>query len=297
MSEDVSEDRSDGEGGATYQWVRGELLNRLTDGTYVLDSRLPSQRELAEEFNVSRDTVQKVLRELAGEGWITSRQGSGTRVIRGQSPISSPGGRSVSLEELMDEAFQKPEVTLDVYTLSSETLAFQIHRQDEQIRLKRPKLQRIALRMLLPAKNLTGRQYPKAVDDKDDAAVWERHLDTMRRSTDAIQEKLQGLKAEGYVPSVDLEIRYVNLQPTQKVYLVNGTAMLSAPYVPVMRPIYLVAHDKHVEAFDVLGVGAPLTYDVKDDHEHSPASQRVANHRKWFDAMWELLARAEHHRP
>ncbi len=293
----MSEDRSDGEGGATYQWVRGELLNRLTDGTYVLDSRLPSQRELAEEFNVSRDTVQKVLRELAGEGWITSRQGSGTRVIRGQSPISSPGGRSVSLEELMDEAFQKPEVTLDVYTLSSETLAFQIHRQDEQIRLKRPKLQRIALRMLLPAKNLTGRQYPKAVDDKDDAAVWERHLDTMRRSTDAIQEKLQGLKAEGYVPSVDLEIRYVNLQPTQKVYLVNGTAMLSAPYVPVMRPIYLVAHDKHVEAFDVLGVGAPLTYDVKDDHEHSPASQRVANHRKWFDAMWELLARAEHHRP
>lgn len=291
MNEDVGEERTEGEGGATYQRVRGELLNRLNDGTYALDSRLPSQRDLTEEFNVSRDTVQKVLRELAGEGWIASRQGSGTLVIRGQSSITSPGGRRVSLEELMDEAFRKPEVTLDVSTLSSESLAFQVRRQDEQIRLgRRRELQRITLRMLLPAVDLKDRQYPKAVNDADDQAVWERHLVTMRSSTTSIKQKLNDLMAEELVPDVNLQIRYVRFTPEVKLYLVNGTAMLSAPYVPVRRPVYLEAHDKVVDAVDVLGVGAPLTYDVKDDDPLSPASEKVDNWRKWFEGKWELLA-------
>jgi DNA-binding transcriptional regulator YhcF (GntR family) len=292
VNEDEGDERIEGEGGATYQRVRGELLDRLTDGTYALDSRLPSQRELADEFGVSRDTVQKVLRDLAGEGWISSRQGSGTRVIKGQSPISSPGGRRVTLGQLMDEAFQQPEVTLDVITLSSESLAFQIRRQDEQIRLgERPNLRQITLRMLLPAADLGHRLYPRAVNAGDDAAVWDRHLVTMRSSTTSIKQKLHDLMAEQLVPSVRLETRYVRFTPQLKLYLVNGTAMLSAPYVPVQRPVYLEAHDKVVDAIDVQGVGAPLTYDVKDaEDSQSPSSEKVDNWRKWFESAWELLA-------
>ncbi|MFF0094670.1 GntR family transcriptional regulator [Streptomyces canus] len=290
MTEDEGDEQTDGEGGATYQRVRGELLNRLIDGTYVLDSRLPSQRELSEQFDVSRDTVQKVLRELAGEGWISSRQDNGTRVIKGQSPISSRGGRRVTLGELMDDAFKKPEVTLDVFTLSPESLAFQIRRQDEQIRLgQHPELQRIALRMLLPVADLKNPPYPTAVDDDDKAAVWERHLVTMRSSTTSIKQKLNDLRVAKLVPSVRFEIRYVRFPPLLKLYLVNGSAMLSAPYVPVKRPIYLEAHDKAVHAIDVQGASAPLTYDVKDDDPHSQASEKVDNWREWFESTWEFL--------
>ncbi|MGC0339742.1 GntR family transcriptional regulator [Streptomyces sp. SLBN-8D4] len=293
MNEDVGDERSEGEGGATYQRVRGELLNRLLDGTYALDSRLPSQRELSEQFDVSRDTVQKVLRELAGEGWISSRQGSGTRVIKvlkSQAPISSAGGRRVTLGELMDDAFKQPEVTLDVFTLSSESLAFQIRRQDEQIRLgERPELQRIALRMLLPVADLQHPPYPTAVDDVDKPAVWERHLVTMRSSTTSIKQKLHDLRVAKLVPSVSLEIRYVRFPPLLKLYLVNGSAMLSAPYVSVKRPIYLEGHDDPVDAIDVLGVGAPLTYDVKDHDPQSQASEKVDNWRMWFESAWDFL--------
>lgn len=263
----------------------------MNDGRYPLGTLLPAQRLLAQEFGVSRDTVQRVLKELAVEGWVSARQGSGTTVVRGQSPVSSFGGRRVSLDELMDEAFQKPEVTLDVFTLSSESLAFQIQRQELEIRSgRRPELRAITLRMLLPAEDLKDRLYPKAVKAEDDQGVWERHLDTVRLSTASIQGKLKGLIAEDLVPTVDIEIRHVKLNPTHKQYLVNGSAMLSAPYLPVKRRIYLVAQDRYVDAIDVLGVGAPLTYDVKDDDPQSQASEKVDNWRNWFDGTWDLLS-------
>ncbi|MFE4603521.1 winged helix-turn-helix domain-containing protein, partial [Kitasatospora indigofera] len=50
--------------------VAEELRARLADGTYPVGSLIPPQRELADRFHVSRDTVQRALKELAGEGWI-----------------------------------------------------------------------------------------------------------------------------------------------------------------------------------------------------------------------------------
>ncbi|MGW1966185.1 GntR family transcriptional regulator [Streptomyces sp. NPDC001935] len=55
---------------------------------------LPSQRSLADDLGVSRDTVQNVLKALAEEGWITSRQGSGSRVLKVPSAATPKGGLS-----------------------------------------------------------------------------------------------------------------------------------------------------------------------------------------------------------
>jgi DNA-binding GntR family transcriptional regulator len=69
-------------GGREFHRVADDLRVRMANGTYPLRSFLPSQRDLAEEYGVSRDTVQRVLRDLANEGWIESRQGSGSRVVK-----------------------------------------------------------------------------------------------------------------------------------------------------------------------------------------------------------------------
>jgi GntR family transcriptional regulator len=61
-----------------------QLLRALRDaiGTSVLgpDDALPAERDLAEEFAVSRITVRKALDGLVGEGLLTRRQGAGTFV-------------------------------------------------------------------------------------------------------------------------------------------------------------------------------------------------------------------------
>jgi GntR family transcriptional regulator/MocR family aminotransferase len=61
---------------ALYDALRGAILDgRLRSGT-----RLPSSRALGAELGVARGTVVGVFEQLAGEGYVTSRRGSGTVV-------------------------------------------------------------------------------------------------------------------------------------------------------------------------------------------------------------------------
>ncbi|MFF9338726.1 PLP-dependent aminotransferase family protein [Streptomyces sp. NPDC014773] len=64
--------------------VRG---GRLAPGT-----RLPSSRQLAADLGVARNTVADAYAELVAEGWLTARQGSGTRVAlrAGPRPAGAP---------------------------------------------------------------------------------------------------------------------------------------------------------------------------------------------------------------
>ncbi|WP_019354811.1 PLP-dependent aminotransferase family protein [Streptomyces sp. AA1529] len=59
---------------------------RLTPGT-----RLPSSRALAADLGLARNTVAAAYAELVAEGWLSARQGSGTRVAERAEPL--PPGR------------------------------------------------------------------------------------------------------------------------------------------------------------------------------------------------------------
>jgi GntR family transcriptional regulator / MocR family aminotransferase len=65
--------------------VRG---GRLTPGT-----RLPSSRALAADLGLARNTVADAYAELVAEGWLTARQGSGTRVAERAAPRRGRAGR------------------------------------------------------------------------------------------------------------------------------------------------------------------------------------------------------------
>ncbi|MFJ8850199.1 PLP-dependent aminotransferase family protein [Streptomyces sp. NPDC102437] len=62
---------------------------RLTPGT-----RLPSSRSLAADLGIARNTVADAYAELVAEGWLTARQGSGTRVAQRAEP-RRPSTRAV----------------------------------------------------------------------------------------------------------------------------------------------------------------------------------------------------------
>ncbi|MFD7444774.1 PLP-dependent aminotransferase family protein [Streptomyces sp. NPDC059909] len=76
--------------------LRMGLMDALRDavrtGRLAPGTRLPSSRTLAADLGLARNTVADAYAELVAEGWLTARQGSGTRVARRATPRKpSPG--------------------------------------------------------------------------------------------------------------------------------------------------------------------------------------------------------------
>ncbi|HTK67718.1 MAG TPA: PLP-dependent aminotransferase family protein [Pseudonocardia sp.] len=62
------------------------LRQAVRTGRLVSGTRLPSSRSLAADLGIARNTVAGAYSELVAEGWLTSRQGSGTRVADRAEP-------------------------------------------------------------------------------------------------------------------------------------------------------------------------------------------------------------------
>lgn len=56
------------------------LREAARSGRLAAGTRLPSSRSLAVDLGIARNTVAEAYAELVAEGWLTARQGSGTRV-------------------------------------------------------------------------------------------------------------------------------------------------------------------------------------------------------------------------
>ena len=64
-----------------YQQLQRALRQAIETRVLGPDDALPPERELAEDFAVSRITVRKAIEALVGEGLLVRRQGSGTFVL------------------------------------------------------------------------------------------------------------------------------------------------------------------------------------------------------------------------
>lgn len=70
-----------------YRQVADQLRQLIDSGEYAVGSRLPTERELAEQFGLSRPTVREALIALEVEGRIRIRVGSGiyVRAVAGKT--------------------------------------------------------------------------------------------------------------------------------------------------------------------------------------------------------------------
>jgi GntR family transcriptional regulator len=81
-----------------YMQILGTLRARVEDGVYRIETSLPTESELCDEFAASRYTVREALRRLVEQGMVSRRQGSGSVVVATQ-----PQARYVhSLSSLAD---------------------------------------------------------------------------------------------------------------------------------------------------------------------------------------------------
>ncbi|MFJ9816373.1 PLP-dependent aminotransferase family protein [Streptomyces sp. NPDC101151] len=75
-----------GPGGRRAALIRA-LREAVGSGRLAPGTRLPPYRSLAADLGVARNTVADAYAELVAEGWLTARQGSGTRVADRAEPL------------------------------------------------------------------------------------------------------------------------------------------------------------------------------------------------------------------
>jgi GntR family histidine utilization transcriptional repressor len=89
----------------SYGTVKISIQARIAEGGWQPGVRLPSERELVQEFGCARMTVHRALRELEAEGLIERRQGSGSYVAE-LHPISN----LLQVRDIHDEIAERGHV-------------------------------------------------------------------------------------------------------------------------------------------------------------------------------------------
>ncbi|WP_261720276.1 winged helix-turn-helix domain-containing protein [Streptomyces sp. FZ201] len=268
------------------QRIVDALLGRIADGVYPVDALLPTQRELAREFQVSRDTVVRALRQLADEGYVESRQGSGTRVVRSsRGDVQSAGAprRSVTMRSALEAAFAHPTVTVDVFTLTGETLDTHVRLCAERVRLGEVSPRSIRLRVLTPRIG-AGFKLASPVDGSTDTRGLTRLRQLRERHMASLATTVHDLRLDYSVSGADFEWRDCPVAPMQKLYLFNDSDVLTGFYEVIRRPVYFDDEEPQ-EIHDVLGLGARLHHYSSTGEGHDGVDV-VALARRWFDHMW-----------
>ncbi|MDR5901182.1 histidine utilization repressor [Halomonas icarae] len=63
-----------------YQQIRQHLLDKITGGQWSAHHQIPPEEQLARDFQVSRMTANKAIRDLVQKGYLTRQPGLGTFV-------------------------------------------------------------------------------------------------------------------------------------------------------------------------------------------------------------------------
>ncbi|HEV2568193.1 histidine utilization repressor [Sphingomonas sp.] len=85
-----------------YARVKAHILDRIGTGAWAPQDRVPSENALVREFGVARMTVNRAVRELAQEGYLTRVKGGGTYVADRRSH-----GHPLRIRNIADEIAER----------------------------------------------------------------------------------------------------------------------------------------------------------------------------------------------
>jgi DNA-binding FadR family transcriptional regulator len=109
-----------------YQQIARAIATAINDGRYGPGDKLPSERELADDFGVSRPTVRDAMIALEFQGLVEARQGSGVYVNAAAAPgAEDPAEVEVGALELTEarRLFEGEACALSAATVTDESLA------------------------------------------------------------------------------------------------------------------------------------------------------------------------------
>jgi DNA-binding FadR family transcriptional regulator len=85
-----------------YEQISHQLASAIAEGKYALGQRLPSERELAQTFGVSRPTVREAIIALELDDLVEVRLGSGVYVKNRHPPSGGESAKDIGPFELLE---------------------------------------------------------------------------------------------------------------------------------------------------------------------------------------------------
>lgn len=82
--------------GAAYRQLASVLRDRIRNGELSPGHRMPSEKDLHDEFGLARETIRRALAVLRQEGLIDVRQGHGTYVMDAPPTVDLRPGDQVT---------------------------------------------------------------------------------------------------------------------------------------------------------------------------------------------------------
>lgn len=101
-----------------YRELAEDLRQAIKSGRLIPGSPLPTEADLAAQYQVSRNTVRLALGALTGEGLITAGRGRGGRRVQRREPLEYYASRS----ESMDRADERQIVGVDAWVADNRDL-------------------------------------------------------------------------------------------------------------------------------------------------------------------------------
>jgi DNA-binding transcriptional regulator YhcF (GntR family) len=279
----------DGDGAGTgesprYRQIAADLRDRITGGHVTAGDLLPKQHQLQRRYGVGRGTVQSALRLLRDEGLIEEGvPGRGARVAD-RLTLLQPLSHHVA------RAFAARDVSLDVWSLTTENLSKAVQNQADRIRQGPHRPHSIAVRILLPDLE-TAHPYPRHVDDPSDPRPLQRLRHEIRTYASALEHSLTALAEERLVGRVRVEIRGLPTIPGEKRYIINDSEVLTGFY-SIRR--HHMRNNPDGSSLDILqlhrdGSLFPFSRDAGGG-AGSLDEERFAQTKLWFESRWTQVA-------
>ncbi|MER7055456.1 MULTISPECIES: GntR family transcriptional regulator [unclassified Streptomyces] len=275
----------------THREVADELRARIRAGRLRPGQRMPTQAQLAEEFEVERGAVRQALRILQSERLLTnvSKGSPATVAPDSHTALTGPGAApmptTVSLAPRIAEAFAAPHVEIDALCLTSVSLTLAIGESLRQIHAGRWKPAKIDVRVLLPSRNI-DLAFPVAVDGRGAGdPVHERWLAMRNAQGQVLRHNLLGLRATHGI-DVRVSFRALPFTPPVKLYVLNGAEALFAYYTLSRRELE-IDHEP-TEMYDAEGIRSTLFAFGQGGGLRDGVF--VEQSRLWFDALWETIS-------
>jgi DNA-binding transcriptional regulator YhcF (GntR family) len=266
------------------QEIADALRERIRAGELKAGDRLPTQAELAGEFDVERGSVRQALRMLQEDGLLTNvSKGSPPKVADPPAEQRQPQAARVALASYLREAFQSSEVRIDAVCFTAETLLWALVEMHGVVGARGTYPDSVRVRCLLPGP-AADLSYPKPVDRPDLSEEIQRELKAQIAVQKTNMESHIAKLGRDYRIDATVEFRWLPDVYPVKHYVLNDMLVLQGYYTADRYP-YELSDGREIEVEDVRGLDSPL---FEFRHESGgQAAEFVRATKIWFDALWD----------